>query len=142
MIQETGANVLVLEQSILQMQIGQIIKMSSIRQIELRVGRAERVNLTNGKFKLTKENAEWNQIFNNFKASVETELGIEKLIPNDVEAIYLTPAKISKDNSTDPDKHVDCNVEIEAKNVVTVTVKLQDAGAPTFQIRMLTRDII
>ena len=45
MIQETGANVLVLEQSILQMQIGQIIKMSSIRQIELRVGRAERVNL-------------------------------------------------------------------------------------------------
>ena len=89
---------------------------------------------TNGKFKLTKENAEWNQIFNNFKASVETELGIEKLIPNDVEAIYLTPAKISKDNSTDPDKHVDCNVEIEAKNVVTVTVKLQDAGAPTFQI--------
>lgn len=89
---------------------------------------------TNGKFKLTEENAEWNQIFKNFKASVEEELGIENLTPNDVVAIYLTPAKISKNNGTDPDKHVDCNVEIKAKNVVTVTVKLQDAGAPTFQI--------
>ena len=45
MIQETGANVLVLEQLILQMQIGEMIKMSSIRQIELRVGRVERVHL-------------------------------------------------------------------------------------------------
>ena len=46
----------------------------------------------------------------------------------------MVPAKISKDNGTNPDKHLDCNVNIRCKNVATVKYYLYDAGGTNFSM--------
>ena len=67
----------------------------------------------------------WNNIFNAFKESVEAKLHVT-IDAEDVEAIILHPYKISKNNKTDPDYHVDCTVEIKSPNVYTATYYLWD----------------
>ena len=69
----------------------------------------------------------WNDIFKAFKASVEAGLNVT-IEKKDVEAIILHPYKISKDNGTDPDYHVDCTVEIKVKDIYTATYYLWDVG--------------
>ena len=78
-----------------------------------------------------RSNEAWEKIFNKYKASVEEQLGVE-ITEKDVEEIALVPAKISKNNGTDPDLHLDCNVSIKCKNVVLVKYYLRDAGSTEF----------
>lgn len=89
------------------------------------------VSWPNGTNVVPKSNAAWKTIFNNYKASVEAQLGVE-ITEEDVEEIALVPAKISKNNSSNPDKHLDCNVSIKCKNVVLVKYYLRDAGSTEF----------
>ena len=46
----------------------------------------------------------------------------------------MVPAKISRNNGTNPDKHLDCNVNIRCKNVATVKYYLYDAGGTNFNM--------
>ena len=82
---------------------------------------------------VTRDSDAWNQIFENYKSSIQSQLGVT-ITKDDVEEITLVPAKISKDNGTAPDKHLDCNVNIKCKNVATVKYYLYDAGAVKFDM--------
>ena len=75
----------------------------------------------------------WNEIFNNYKSTIQAQLPGIDFTKDDVEEIALVPAKISKDNGTTPDKHLDCNVTIKCKNVSLVKYYLRDAGSTQFE---------
>jgi len=91
------------------------------------------VSWPNGTNVVTRDSDAWNQIFENYKSSIQSQLGVT-ITKDDVEEITLVPAKISKDNGTTPDKHLDCNVNIKCKNVATVKYYLYDAGAVRFDM--------
>ena len=57
---------------------------------------------------IPKNSTHWNAIFNEYKASIQTQLGGVNITADDVEEITLVPAKISKNNGTDPDLHLVC----------------------------------
>lgn len=84
---------------------------------------------------VAKTSEHWMTIFNQFKGEVEEDLGVT-ITPDDVESITLTPHKISRNNSTVPDKHVDCVPTIHVKNNILVqyTYHLWDAGDTRFQV--------
>ncbi len=73
----------------------------------------------NGTNVVPRSNNAWNLIFDAYKASIEKELKVT-ITKDDVEEITLVPAKISKDNGTTPDMHLDCNVNIKCKSVALV----------------------
>ena len=91
------------------------------------------VSWPNGTNVVTRNSTAWNQIFENYRSSIQSQLGVT-ITKDDVEEITLVPAKISKDNGTAPDKHLDCNVNIKCKNVATVKYYLYDAGAVKFDM--------
>ena len=91
------------------------------------------VSWPNGTNVVTRNSTAWNQIFENYRSSIQSQLGVT-ITKDDVEEITLVPAKISKDNGTTPDKHLDCNVNIKCKNVATVKYYLYDAGAVRFDM--------
>ena len=69
----------------------------------------------------------WTAIFNAYKSKVEKDLGVT-ITEADVEYIHVHPFKISRNNASNPDKHVDCTVEVKTKSVYTAVYKLWDAG--------------
>ena len=74
----------------------------------------------------------WNQIYENYKSVIQAQLPNVEFTEDDVEEISLVPAKISKNNQSNPDKHLDCNVSIKCKGVVLVKYYLRDAGSTQF----------
>ena len=84
--------------------------------------------LVNGRYELTRESSDWNTIFNNYQSQIASKYPGQTITKDDVEAIILHPYKISRNNSSNPDKHVDCTVEIKVKNFYTATYKVQDAN--------------
>lgn len=72
------------------------------------------VSWPNGTNVVTRNSEAWNQIFNNYKSSVEQQLGVT-ITKDDVVSITLRPAKISRNNYSNPDKHLDCNVDVNCK---------------------------
>ncbi|MGN9060260.1 MBG domain-containing protein, partial [Mediterraneibacter faecis] len=73
----------------------------------------------------------WEQIFNNYQATLKKQFGELKFSKDDVEEITLVPAKISKNNgttSTSLATHLDCSVNIKCKNIALVKYYLFDAG--------------
>ena len=81
----------------------------------------------------------WMTIFASYQESVQKELG-RTITTDDVEEIWLEPAKISKNNSTTPDMHLDCNVKIKCHDIVMVNFKVQDVGDPTaIQVKAMNR---
>ena len=82
---------------------------------------------------IPKNSTHWNAIFNEYKASIQTQLGVE-ITADDVEEITLVPAKISKNNGTDPDLHLDCNVNIKCKSVALVKYYLFDANGTNWEM--------
>ena len=75
--------------------------------------------------KKTDPNSVWMSIFNKWKTTANSIPGTA-VTPDDVVEIKLVPAKISKDNGTTPDMHLDCNVVVRCKNRVTVSFQLKD----------------
>ena len=86
------------------------------------------VSWPNGTNVVTRNSDEWNQIFNNYKSSVEQQLGVT-ITKDDVVSITLRPAKISRNNGTNPDKHLDCNVDVNCKSVSIVHYYLLDKSS-------------
>ena len=76
----------------------------------------------------------WNQIYENYKSVIQAQLPDVEFTEDDVEEISLVPAKISKNNQSNPDKHLDCNVSIKCKGVALVKYYLRDAGSTQFAL--------
>ena len=87
----------------------------------------------NGTNVVPRSNNAWNLIFDAYKASIEKELKVT-ITKDDVEEITLVPAKISKDNGTTPDMHLDCNVNIKCKSVALVKYYLFDANGTNWEM--------
>ena len=75
----------------------------------------------------------WNAIFNAYKASVESKYDGVTLTKDDIQSITLIPYKISRNNSSTPDKHVDCRVRIEVNDFYNAIYYVEDAGETGFQ---------
>ena len=87
----------------------------------------------NGTNVVPRSNNAWNLIFNAYKASIEKELKVT-ITRDDVEEITLVPAKISKNNGTNPNMHLDCNVNIKCKRVALVKYYLFDANGTNWEM--------
>ena len=83
----------------------------------------------NGTNVVPRDSDAWNEIFNNYKTTIQAQLPGVTFTKDDVEEIALVPAKISKNNGTNHDMHLDCNVSIKCKNVALVKYYLRDAGS-------------
>ncbi len=77
---------------------------------------------------LPRANSYWSQVFNNYKNEIQNKLHVS-ITEDDVEAIILHPYKISKNGRS---YHLDCEVEIKVKQVVTATFWIQSPGATGF----------
>ena len=86
------------------------------------------VSWPNGTNVVTRNSDAWDQIFNKYKSSVEQQLGMT-ITKDDVVSITLRPAKISRNNGTNPDKHLDCNVDVNCKGVSIVHYYLLDKSS-------------
>lgn len=90
------------------------------------------VSWPNGTNVVPRDSDAWNEIFDNYKTTIQAQLPGVTFTKDDVEEIALVPAKISKNNGTNPDMHLDCNVSIKCKNVALVKYYLRDAGSARF----------
>ena len=91
------------------------------------------VSWPNGTNVVLRNSDAWNEIFDNYKTTIQAQLPGVTFTEDDVEEIALVPAKISKNNGTNPDMHLDCNVSIKCKNVALVKYYLRDAGSTQFE---------
>ena len=91
------------------------------------------VSWPNGTNVIPRSNNAWNLIFDAYKASIERQLGVT-IAKDDVEEITLVPAKISRNNGTSPDMHLDCNVNIKCKSVALVKYWLFDANGTKYDL--------
>ena len=91
------------------------------------------VSWPNGTNVVPRDSDAWNEIFDNYKTTIQAQLPGVTFTKDDVEEIALVPAKISKNNVTNPDMHLDCNVSIKCKNVALVKYYLRDAGSTQFE---------
>lgn len=77
------------------------------------------VKQADGSWLLPKNNTynnDYEAIFTAYQKELEKDLKVTLKL-TDIEAIYLTPYKISKGNGTNPDKHIDCTISVKTKNV-------------------------
>lgn len=91
------------------------------------------VSWPNGTNVVSRDSDAWDEIFDNYKTTIQAQLPGVTFTKDDVEEIALVPAKISKNNGTNPDMHLDCNVSIKCKNVALVKYYLRDAGSTQFE---------
>ncbi|WP_417091067.1 DUF5979 domain-containing protein [Marvinbryantia sp.] len=68
------------------------------------------------------------EVFRNYKTELEKNNGITGLTMEDIEEITLIPYKISKNNSTNPDKHIDCTISVKCKKAYAVRFDVQKPG--------------
>ena len=92
------------------------------------------ISWPNGTNVVPRDSDAWNQIYENYKSVIQAQLPGVEFTKDDVEEISLVPAKISKNNSSNPDKHLDCNVSIKCKGVALVKYYLRDAGSTQFAL--------
>ena len=91
------------------------------------------VSWPNGTNVVPRDSDAWNEIFDNYKTTIQAQLPGVTFTKDDVEEIALVPAKISKNNGTNPDMHLDCNISIKCKNVALVKYYLRDADSTQFE---------
>ena len=77
----------------------------------------------NNSITLDRNTPAWTELYNAFRVKYP-----EITSETDVDAIILHPYKISKDNRTTPDWHVDCTVELKSKAVFTAIWFIQEPG--------------
>lgn len=75
-----------------------------------------------------------NEIWDKYRATIEKETGIIGLEQDDLEAITVTPYKISRNNGTDPDKHIDCTISVKSKKSFTARFNVRAPGEDEYTI--------
>ena len=97
---------------------------------------ARKTTVSNTQNKVTKKDTVENFVFNNYKSKLQN-LGlpqeiINELTPKDI-TITLVPYKISRSNSTDPDKHIDCNVVVTCDKTFTAKFHVLKPGEKNYE---------
>ena len=69
-----------------------------------------------------------NEIWDEYRATIEKETGIIGLEQSDLEAITVKPYKISQNNGTEPDKHIDCTISVKSKKSFTARFNVREPG--------------
>lgn len=75
-----------------------------------------------------------NLVFDQWKSELESELGISNLQKSDVTSITITPCKISKDNGTTPDKHIDCRIVLVSNKFFKTQFWVKEPGAADYNL--------
>lgn len=68
----------------------------------------------------------WNEISENYIASIQNETGINDLTVDDITEIILTPRKISRNNGGSQNYHIDCAISVVTKKVFTAKFMVKD----------------
>ena len=68
----------------------------------------------------------WNEISENYIASIQKETGINDLTVDDITEIILTPRKISRNNGGSQNYHIDCAISVVTKRVFTAKFMVKD----------------
>lgn len=97
---------------------------------------ARKTKVSNKQNGVTKSDTVENFVFNNYKSKLK-DLGlpqniINQLGPEDI-TITLVPYKISRSNSTDPDKHIDCNVVVTCDKTFTAKFHVLKPGEKNYE---------
>ena len=76
------------------------------------------VKQADGSWLMPKANysAHYTAIFDAYRAELQESLGVTINSVDDIEAIYLIPYKISQNNGSTPDKHIDCMISVKTNN--------------------------
>lgn len=67
-------------------------------------------------------------VYATYKEELANQVGITDLQLEDIEEITLVPYKISKDNSTTPDKHIDCTISVKCSKAYVARFNVQKPG--------------
>lgn len=72
----------------------------------------------------------YDDIFTKYRSQIAADLEIaeDELTIDDIDAIYLTPYKISRNNDTTPDKHIDCIISIKTNDFFAARFWVTKAG--------------
>ena len=73
-------------------------------------------------------NTVYTSVYNNYKTQLQQNLGITDLQLSDIQEITLIPYKISRNNGTTPDKHIDCIISVKCSRAYTVRFNVQMPG--------------
>ena len=76
----------------------------------------------------------YSAIYNAYKSELEKELKIALTSVNDIEAIYLIPYKISRNNTSTPDKHIDCIISVKTTKAFTARFWVKTPGADRYTL--------
>ena len=68
----------------------------------------------------------WNEISENYIASIKKDTGINDLTVDDITEIVLTPRKISRNNGGRQNYHIDCAISVVTKKVFTAKFMVKD----------------
>nr|WP_296908345.1 Ig-like domain-containing protein [uncultured Marvinbryantia sp.] len=74
----------------------------------------------------------YSAVYGTYKAELEKDLGISDLKLDDIEQITLIPYKISRDNGTVPDKHIDCKISVVCSKSYVARFKVQMPNAEDY----------
>lgn len=67
-------------------------------------------------------------VYNTYRTELENTLGINNLEQSDIEEITLIPYKISMNNSSTPDKHIDCTISVKCSKAYVARFNVQNPG--------------
>ena len=75
------------------------------------------------------------EIWDEYKDTIEKQTGITELTQDDLESIVVTPYKISRNNGTKPDKHIDCIISVKSRKNFTARFNVRAPGEDDYSIR-------
>ena len=75
------------------------------------------------------------EIWDEYKDTIEEATGVEGLTQDDLESIVVTPYKISRNNGTKPDKHIDCIISVKSRKNFTARFNVRAPGEDDYSIR-------
>ena len=75
------------------------------------------------------------EIWDEYKDTIEEATGVEELTQEDLESIVVTPYKISRNNGTEPDKHIDCIISVKSRKNFTARFNVRAPGEDDYSIR-------
>lgn len=75
------------------------------------------------------------EIWDEYKDTIEKQTGVTGLTQDDLESIVVTPYKISRNNGTKPDKHIDCIISVKSRKNFTARFNVRAPGEDDYSIR-------
>ena len=75
------------------------------------------------------------EIWDEYKDTIEKQTGITGLTQDDLESIVVTPYKISRKNGTKPDKHIDCIISVKSRKNFTARFNVRAPGEADYSVK-------